>query len=153
IEGGGGTLLREESWTDPTGVARTSLLMPEGQAQVVVLASMVGTEVPPTRFTITGGDGAALVMSYVQGDGQEAEAGTVLPQRFGIQVVDAGNEPVPDVEVAFRVTSGGGFATPASTRTDSLGRASPLWRLGPGPGFQTLAATSSAVAAPVTFTA
>jgi len=153
IEAGGGTLLREESWTDPTGIARTSLLMPEGAAEVVVLASMVGTELPPARFTVRGGNDAALVMGYVQGDGQEAEAGTVLPDRFSVQVVDAANDPVPGVEVEFRVTSGGGFATPARALTDSLGRASTLWRLGPGPGFQTLAAASSSVAAPVTFTA
>jgi hypothetical protein len=94
-----------------------------------------------------------LRLEYVQGDGQEAEAGTVLPQEFSVEVRDADAQPVMGVEVRFRIVSGGGASTPALVRTDASGRATTTWQLGPGPGFHRLSATSPSVATVVTFTA
>lgn len=103
----------------------------------------------------SGADGAGVParMDYLQGDGQAAEAGTTLPGRFGVQIVDAHGQPVEGVDVHFEVVSGGGLTTPALARTDSLGRATASWQLGPGPGFHRLAATSPALETVVTFTA
>jgi alpha-tubulin suppressor-like RCC1 family protein len=97
--------------------------------------------------------GGPVRLEYVQGDGQEADAGTVLPQLFGVEIRDADDQPVMGLEVRFRVVSGGGRSTPALVRTDALGRASATWQLGPRPGFQRLSASSPAVETVVTFTA
>jgi len=92
-------------------------------------------------------------MEYLQGDGQEADVGTLLPMAFAVELMGASGRPLVGVEVRFRVIFGGGTATPSVVRTDRMGRASTAWRLGPGPGFQRLAATGTRVATPVTFTA
>jgi hypothetical protein len=106
-----------------------------------------------TEPGVVGGVGVATRMDYLQGDGQAAEAGTTLPGPFGVQVVDANGQPVDGVEVRFQVVAGGGLATPALARTDSSGRATASWQLGPGPGFHRLTATSPDIETVVTFTA
>jgi hypothetical protein len=153
IDEGAGTLLTEEARTDSAGIARTSLLMPTHPIEVVVHAALDDADAPVMRFTIVGREDVSAQMEYVRGDGQEADAGTVLPLPYGVEIVDTEGRPAPDVEVRFQVISGGGSASPAVARTDARGRASAMWRLGPGPGFQTLSATSPAVETPVTFTA
>lgn len=100
-----------------------------------------------------GGAGVPARMDYLQGDGQAAEAGTTLPGRFGVEVVDANGQPVDGVDVRFQVVSGGGITTPALARTDSLGRATASWQLGPSAGFHRLAASSPGLETVVTFTA
>jgi hypothetical protein len=92
-------------------------------------------------------------IEYLRGDGQQADAGTVLPEAFSVEILDAGDRPLVGVEVRFRVISGDGLATPSLVVTDSSGRASTRWQLGTRPGFQRLAATATGVATPVTFTA
>lgn len=133
--------------TAETGEASGSPSAPSGptDSATVVSESAVADAVPdpgePTR------------MDYVQGDGQAAQAGTTLPGRFGVQVLDGRGQPVDDVEIRFQVVAGGGVTTPAVARTDSSGQATVSWRLGPNPGFHRLTATSPGMETVVTFTA
>jgi alpha-tubulin suppressor-like RCC1 family protein len=60
---------------------------------------------------------------------------------------------VPAAAVRFSVLAGGGIAAPSRTRTDSLGLASVLWRLGMEPGQQELSASSIELPGTITFTA
>jgi alpha-tubulin suppressor-like RCC1 family protein len=99
------------------------------------------------------GVGPGLAIEYVGGDGQEAIAGTVLPQPYEVEIKDETHRSVSGAEVRFDVISGDGMATPSLTRTDSLGRASTFWRLGTTPGFQRLRASSPQAGIAVTFTA
>lgn len=92
-------------------------------------------------------------MEYVEGDGQEAAPGGLIPRPYVVEVLGEDGRPRPGLEVRFQIVSGGGRAEPSTSRTDALGRASARWTLGPAPGFQTMAATSDSVATPVTFTA
>lgn len=129
-----------------------------GSAPAPVVAgadtAAVGSASPgSTEPSGVGGAGVPARMDYLQGDGQAAEAGATLPGRFGVQVVDANGEPVDGVDVRFQVVSGSGLTTPALARTDSLGRATASWQLGPSAGFHRLAATSPDLETVVTFTA
>ncbi|MDZ7779468.1 MAG: hypothetical protein U5R14_05930 [Gemmatimonadota bacterium] len=153
VDGGVGTLTAGEVWTDRMGIARTSLTMPSGAGEARVRATLDGADVVPRWFTVATQGGEPAAMAAVAGDAQEADAGGLLPERLAVQVQDPEGNPVPGVEVRFEVASGGGMAAPSRARTDSLGRASAIWRLGGEAGDQTLSATSPALPEPVTFTA
>ncbi len=130
------------------GLAGSAPPAPAGATDTVRAGSSISSE--PSGV---GGAGVAARMEYLQGDGQAAQQGTTLPGRFGVQVVDANGQPVHGVEVRFQVVAGGGLVTPALALTDSLGRATAGWQLGPGPGFHRLTATSQDIETVVTFTA
>jgi len=82
--------------------------------------------------------------------GVTAKVGTSV--EFWVTVKDRFYNPVPGVEVRFRVSVGGGRVSPATAKTDSSGRARATLVLGPEPGMN--AVTVSAGGVPdVTFTA
>jgi VCBS repeat-containing protein len=97
------------------------------------------------------GEGAAAKIVIVQGDGQGAPVGAVLPQALMVRVTDSNNRPVQGQTVRFSVTAGGGTVAPASAVTTADGSASARWTLGPtaGPQRLTAAATGSGAAASV----
>jgi VCBS repeat-containing protein len=96
-------------------------------------------------------EGAAAKIVIVQGDGQGAAVGAVLPQSLTVRVTDTNGRPVQGQAVTFSVTAGGGSAAPASAVTTADGVASARWTLGPAAGPQKLmaAATGSGAAAGV----
>jgi alpha-tubulin suppressor-like RCC1 family protein len=148
---GGGLLELEAARTDSAGFARTLLLLPRRVGSV-----LLGAEVPGTRarasIVVEARSGVPSLMQMLEGDLQTAEVGELLPVRTAVQLVDEDGNPVPGADVRFEVLSGGGIAAPGRARTDSLGQASALWRLGPEPGTQELQAVS-AIGAPLTFRA
>lgn len=153
VDGGVGTLSADEVRTDRMGVARTTLTMPSQPGEARVRAALEGADIVPRWFTVVARSGEPTAMVAVEGDAQEADAGDLLPERLAVEVTDAEGDPVTGVDVLFEVESGGGLAAPSRARTDSLGRASAIWRLGGEAGAQTLAATSPALSEAVTFTA
>ena len=153
VDRGGGNLAADEVWTDRGGIARTTVLTPNRPASVLVRASLDGQEAPSTHFTIVTRVGAAAALRAVRGDDQVQDAGGLLPERLGVRVTDAAGLPVPGVEVRFEVGSGGGLSAPSVARTDSLGQASAIWRLGSAPGRQLLTASAPSMGARVVFTA
>lgn len=78
--------------------------------------------------------------------------GTSTTPAPAVRVTDKDGEPVADVQVAFNVTGGNGFVTPARVTTDANGRASTEWTLGTALAANTLKATVGALA-PVVFNA
>ena len=84
---------------------------------------------------------------------QQVEVGRLVPVLPAVQVLDQYNNPMGGVTVAFKVTQGGGFASPASvvTGSDGVARVSD-WYLGPNPGTNALSATMAGVS-PIQFTA
>jgi uncharacterized protein (TIGR03437 family) len=72
------------------------------------------------------------------GGGQTAPANTELGKPLSVSVTDPSGNPVPGVPVVWRVSSGGGFISPAVTLTDNGGNASAAWTLGPVVGTQTV---------------
>ena len=153
IESGDGTLGTAEVRTDVEGRAATSVLLPLRPGTTIVTAAVSGSSIPEARIAVRALPGAPAQMSVLAGSGQAGEVGELLPVRPSVRIVDAADNPVPGVPVNFVVRSGDGLLAPTQTRTDSLGRASALWRLGVVEGTQTVAATSPLMATEALFSA
>lgn len=147
---GGGTLTPAGSNTDANGRL----------AAHWVLGGPRGTQ----TATVTAGPGIAanfsanavpLVPDHVVilgGNGQPGSVGQPLEAPLTVQVLDANDQPVPDVRVAWSIVSGGGTVTPEIGNTGLDGKSSAAWTLGATVGAQTLTATAGSLAA-LTFTA
>lgn len=134
--------------TDVRGIARTEVSLPSRTGTVPVTARLAGSELQ-TRFTIRVLPGPAARIGALVGDGQRAQVEQLLAERVGLTVTDAAGNPVPGVEVRFSTDAG--MVGPRRVRSDSLGLASTLWRLGPTGGAQRLVATVEALDTTVTF--
>lgn len=103
------------------------------------------------------GDSVAAKIAALAGDGQSGVVGSALPDELVVRVTDSKDRPVEGQQVSFTVTAGGGTVVPASATTNSDGRASARWSLGPTAGSQTVVAKAVGSGAPanlsVTFTA
>ena len=121
------------SWTLGT-VAGTNRLQAAVSGLTPVVFSATGSPGPPASMTVNGGDG------------QTAQAGTVIPIPPSVRVRDSFANPVPGVAVTFSVLPGEGSVTGSPAWTNSSGVAGvTTWTLGPDPGVNTLTATTVGV--------
>lgn len=95
-----------------------------------------------------------VTVSIVDGDRQQARAGTSVVVPPVVLARDAGGAPAPGIRLRFAVLSGGGSVGTAIVTTDASGRASPgTWTLGSALGEQQLevgaADGTASVTAPV----
>ncbi|MEZ4425561.1 MAG: Ig-like domain-containing protein [Gemmatimonadota bacterium] len=86
--------------------------------------------------------GAAQLIA-ASGGGQSASVNATLPQPLVAIVRDGQGRGVPNMSVNWAVTSGGGSVSTDVTTTDSNGRTSVQWTLGPNSGTQRVAATAA----------
>ena len=118
-----------------------------GWAVVVLVCAACGGD-------STGPTGSSLQL--ISGDGQTAAVGQPLPEPLVVRVVTGSGNAVAGAGVSFIVTGGGGALSVTSAVTDTQGRASVTWTLGPAVGSGNNAATASvrgASGSPVRFTA
>ena len=110
---------------------------------------MIGLQ--PVIFTAVG---KAIPQSLVKlsGDGQRGQAGTQLPQRLVVSVLDQTGAAFPGATVTFAVTAGEATLSATTAITDSDGRASSTLILGSDLGTNTVEATVAGLD-PVVFTA
>jgi len=97
----------------------------------------------------------ALVPDHVDvlaGNNQTGTVGLPLETPLKIAVLDASDQPIPDVRVGWTVATGGGVVMPAVSNTDLAGETTTDWTLGPTVGAQTVTVTIAGLA-PLTFTA
>lgn len=154
VESGLGTLNQFVAETDEDGVAHTEFVLPERPGSSVVTAFLDEGRFNVGRIVVTAMPGFASTIEAVSGNGQRALVGDLLPNRLFVMIEDSEGNPVPHAEVRFQVEDGNGIVAPTQTRTDSLGRASTMWRLGLQDGTQTLQVVSPDVmSSVVTFTA
>ena len=77
-------------------------------------------------------------LEIVSGDGQQGQPGEDLAEPFVVEVKDQNEDPLPNVEVTFRVVAHdgrlGGRFTVEKVTTDADGQASSRLTLGPDPG-------------------
>jgi hypothetical protein len=147
--GGGGTVTGATARTTAAGLATAGGWTLGPTPGTNTLQAAIGTL--STRFTATGTVGPASTIAIQGGTGQTALAGTAVAVAPSVLVTD-GSFSVPDVDVTFTVTQGGGIVTPAVVRTSAAGLAQVTsWQLG-GAGPQSLTASVAGVT-PVTFTA
>lgn len=149
----GSTSREEEVWTDASGIGRVTVQMPPRPASALVRVSSGSLEAAGPTFRIASRTGSPATLDATAGDEQEADAGTLLPERLEVEVRDASGVPVPGVELFFEVATGDGLTAPSRARTDTLGRASAIWRLGSAPGPQTLVVSADRLAQSVIFNA
>ncbi len=116
---------------------------------------------PAFTFALGGCGGGDLVLpgdldpaliEVVQGNGQLGSAGSPLEDSLVVRLLDQAGNGIPDRQVTWLVSAGGGTATPVTDTTNQAGLASSEWTLGPAAGTNTLDAVISDVGS-VTFTA
>lgn len=104
------------------------------------------------RFVASALPGAASILEKASGDRQGGTRDQALPEPFVARVTDALGNPVPGVDVAFAVLSGGGLIAPDTVTTDATGTASAAATLGPEPGEHEFTATVTGLSgSPATF--
>ena len=74
----------------------------------------------------------------ISGDKQQGLLGEALANPFVVEVRDQSGDPLPGVQVAFSVSSGGGTLSATSATTDNNGRVKSILTLGPNPGANTV---------------
>lgn len=115
-------------------------------ALLVLLSACSGSTEPEEEQPTNG-------ISVVTGNNQTDEPGGTLPVSPTVQVVEDG-QPVQGQTVSWSVTSGGGSISATASTTDSNGRTSVSWTLGPNEGANTIeASVAGADGSPVEFTA
>jgi hypothetical protein len=147
--GGGGTVTGATARTTASGVATVGgwTLGPTPGANA--LRASVGSLTTTVSATATTGPASSVTVQA--GNAQVVAAGAIVPVAPSVLVTD-GTYHVPDVDVTFSVTAGGGTVTPAVVRSSAAGLAQVgSWQLGAA-GPQSLTATVPG-AAPVTITA
>ncbi len=128
-----------DSATDLNGTTLGSITSTRaGRVKVwtVVEGRMIPADTSVVVFTA-----GAPVQAVPFGSGQMVLRGTVLPMPLGLNLYDVNGNPVPDVNVTFTVTSGGGkVLEPQPVKTNLEGMASVKWQLGSQVDTQTLQA-------------
>ena len=152
VVSGNAVLSPDTARTGADGVAAVTLILPERAGEHVVVARLMASELE-ARIRVEGAPGPPARLIAATGDGQEVEVTELLPIRPAVVVTDEAGNPVPGVEIQFDATSGEGTVAPGRARTDSLGTASAMWRLGIEIGTQELRATVRATGSTVTFRA
>ena len=92
-------------------------------------------------LTLPGSQEPATLMA-VSGDGQQAEAGTLLEEPLTVQLMDGSSRPVGGTPIQFSFLGDlpGAGLDPASVLTDDQGRAAAIVRLGETLGEQVIVA-------------
>lgn len=130
VVSGGGRIVHASRLTDAGGEAGPGDWVMGGSLGVQELraAEPGGASAVLQATAVTGRPARLVALSALL---QEGTAGHDAAEAPALRVEDQGGNPVPGVDVAFRVLSGGGDLTPASVRTgiDGVAR-STRWRLG-----------------------
>ena len=84
-------------------------------------------------------------LSIVQGNMQQAAAGTLLPTTVVLRVYDTEGNPLSKIPVSFNITSGGGAVDPATVTSDANGEVKAKWTLGPAALTQTVSGSAPGV--------
>jgi len=120
----------------------------EGVIRVQGSSGVANLRIP---FQYAVGSRRATGIFAIAGDGSVGTAGRPLPDLLILKLVDDVGLPVPNIDVQFRVTQGGGRIEEADARTDRYGIAAADVDLGPDIGDQTYTATAAGLT--VTFLA
>ena len=153
---GGGSVAPATPVTNANGEASSNWTLGPAAGLQQLRARATGGAAPAdlsVAINATASASAAAAIEAVSGGGQSATAGSTLPDSLIVRVVDAAQNPVAGIAVAWTVT-GGGTVSEASTVTGANGRAGVRRTLGATAGPQTTVATVNGLAgSPVTFSA
>ena len=150
VSSGGGSLVGapKKSAGGATPVGTWTLGTTAGPNTLTVTVSGV----TPLTITATGTAGAPSKIVVVGGNAQSALAGAPVAVPLAAAVQDQFSNGIPNIQVTFQSTTGGGELTPGVITTNGSGVATgAIWRLGNKGGPQT--ATASANGFATSFTA
>jgi len=121
-----------------------------GRKKLCVLGAVLGV-------LSCGGDGGTTppgppVDLLKAGDNQSWYFNNPLPTALSVTAVDVDGRPVPGVAITWAVATGGGTVTPTQSTTNASGVATTTDSIG-GSTIQTVSATFTGLAGPVSFTA
>ena len=151
VTAGGGTLSVASVTTDSSGRAESRLTLGPEPGTNTVTVSVTGIQEGQT-FNAEG-IGVPKTLEIVSGDDQEGLPGAALDNPFVVEVRDQTDKPLPDAQVTFSVTSGGGTLSVTSATTESGGRAESTLTLAPNPGTNTVSVSVTGIQAEQMFTA
>ena len=151
VSSGGGTLSATSVTTDNNGQAESTLTLGPKAGTNTVTASVTGI----TQTETFNAEGIRIPkrLEIVSGGDQEGLPGAALENPFVVEVRDQSDKPLPDVQVAFSVSSGGGTLSATSVTTNSNGRVESRLTLGPNTGTNTVTVSVAGIQAQQTFTA
>lgn len=141
VTGGGGTLVGAptKSSAGPTSVGTWTLGTTAGTNTVTVTVSGL----TPLTISVTGTPGSASKIVVTGGNTQTGLAGAQLATPLAASVQDQFGNGIPNQQVTFLATVGGGSVAPGLITTNASGVATgAVWRLGNKGGPQTATATA-----------
>ncbi|HEY0154891.1 MAG TPA: Ig-like domain-containing protein [Longimicrobium sp.] len=108
-----------------------------GTARIIASSEGVEAYIGVRVVAVPTGSPGGYTIEKISGDGQTAEFGQELPLQLMVRVLRAGY-PVANAQVTWTADSGGGFiyTYPNTGLTDSNGRATIKWYMGPKEGRQ-----------------
>ena len=151
VDSGGGTLSATNVTTDAVGRVESILTLGPNPGTNTVTVSVAGIEEEQT-FNAEGLR-TPTTLEIVSGNDQEGLPGAALEKPFVVEVRDQTDKPLPDAQVTFSVSIGGGTLSATSVTTDSNGRAESTLTLGPNTGTNTVTASVAGIQETRTFTA
>src|SRR5688500_4635023 len=154
VTGGGGSLTGGVAVTDEAGLARVgSWILGASPGQNTLTATAGTLQGSPIQFTADGTPAPPAAMTITAGQDQSAFAGTQVPIRPAVTVVDANGVGAAGVTVVFSIRSGSGSITGASALTNGSGVATlGSWTLGFG-GNSLFASVDGLAGSPLIFNA
>ena len=143
VTSGGGTLSATSVTTNSNGRAESTLTLGPNPGRNTVTVSVTGIQEQQT-FTA---EGIRIPLAFwiISGDKQQGLLGEALANPFVVEVRDQSGDPLPGVQVAFSVSSGGGTLSATITTTDNNGRVKSTLTLGPNPGTNTVEVAATGI--------
>ncbi|OFW28418.1 MAG: hypothetical protein A3J28_01045 [Acidobacteria bacterium RIFCSPLOWO2_12_FULL_60_22] len=136
---GGGSVSPVTAVTDSQGLAQTRMTLGPSAGIQIVLAS--ADQFASTGILEIAGDSTSFTLRYARdGDTQTALSNSELPTPLTVTVSDNAGMPLPGIPVGWLVTAGGGSVRALAAVTDSSGKISASWTLGPVAGSQSVRA-------------
>jgi glucose/arabinose dehydrogenase len=146
---GQGSISPATALTNAAGLVVATWTLDTLAGENILTATVEG--LTPARASARGSAGPAARITARGSTIRTGVAGRALADSLGVLVTDRYGNPVAGVSVGWEVTAGGGVLSPATTVTDSGGRAAAQWTL--GAEGENVARASADGAPPVAFIA
>lgn len=144
--------------TDASGQARATLTVGSKVGVYTVAAYVAGLAGSPVQFSSTAVTGLPTSIVPTSGNNQTGTVGATLRSPFVVTVTDFGGNPLPGINISFRITgypheATGQSLSVAGMATNANGQASTVLTLGNRAGVYAVTAFSPSMNASVVFSA
>jgi hypothetical protein len=132
----------EETISGAGGVASTQWTLGTTAGTQTALAQASNAP-SPVAFTATARAGSASASSILSGNEQTGVRLTALPEPLSVLVTDDFGNPISGVTVTWQFAGDSGTVSPATGTTNSAGRVTAVWTLGPAVPLQAVRASAA----------